>query len=243
MPCSTSISETSCTWCATDQLIADCRPLSADVPPLPQIVQEYCRARGIVTSYALYEHLGGECRRCYSMVLGMCREALRACPHPPREWTPEDVSQTLFSRILQSAWEPEKAPLGGWLGVIVRRIVTDAVKAAYGRHTKTAGDWAGDEGSRAPHALAGAGNGDPADLAEARDLRRRLGEAIDALPFEARQLVTLRFGKGCPLRVISQRLQIPLATAARRLQKALRDLAKMLGRGEDDILPQLGGEP
>ncbi len=63
-------SSDSCTWCETDRLIAGCTEL---VP----VVEAYCQARRDPEVFALYQHLGGECRRCLAMVLGMCREALR----------------------------------------------------------------------------------------------------------------------------------------------------------------------
>jgi len=176
------------------------------------------------------------------MVLGMCREALRACQRPPREWQPEDVSQTLFSRVLQAAWEPEKAPLGGWLGVIIRRIVTDAVKAAYARRTRTAGDWAASDSDGLPEdTLQDVEAGDPADLVAQRDLRERLRQAVSSLPLEARQLVTLRFIEGHKLQAISENLGIPLATVARRIQKALSDLQRMLGDWQGAAGAQWGG--
>jgi len=212
-----------CAWCETDMFIADCPR------DLMSVVRQYCRFRGSLESFALYGHLGGECRRCLGMIVAMCREALRACSQAPREWTAEDVSQTLFLRILRSAWDPEKAPLGGWLSLIIERIVIDAMKAAYGRHTRTVGGVAGEDGVDLLNQHQVNDNiFDSAELAAQRDLRERLARSLDDLPLDARQLVTLRFVEGYTLQAIAEELATPLSTVARRLQKAVDRVGEML---------------
>jgi RNA polymerase sigma-70 factor (ECF subfamily) len=196
---------------------------------LAVVVQEYCRFRGITASFAIYQHIGGDCRPCLTTVLGMCRDELNTRAHSPREWAPEDVGQEMFSRLLRFAWEPERGSLAGWLRVVIRRIVADLMKAAYRRRTRTVGDWSvNGQSGRADHLFSDEDGGDPLVLAARRELRERVRRAVDSLPFETRQLVTLRFIEGHTLQAISDKLAIPLATVDRRIRKALNDLAGML---------------
>jgi RNA polymerase sigma-70 factor (ECF subfamily) len=160
----------------------------------------------------------------------MCRDALGDCLYRPREWLPEDVSQTLFCRVLQAAWEPQKGPLGGWLVVIIQRIVTDAVKAAYGRRTRTADVWSESQQAGMPRAaLTEDETSDPLQLLIGRDLQDRMMDAVESLPFAERQVVTLRYIEGYTLQELSTTLSIPLATLARRLRKTVTRLAELLG--------------
>lgn len=237
MVCPRSSSEPRCIWCETDKLISDCLGLKPTV-------EEYCHTCGKVEYFAICRHIGGECQRCLSMVLGMCRVALLGCQLPPRELAPEDVSQTLFFRILKSNWDPGKSPLSGWMGVIIRRIVADARKAAYGRRTRTVG-------GQPLNNVEGAGEdiradetrNDPAALAAQRDLRRRVHQAVASLPFEVRQLVTLRFIEGHTLQSIAKELAMPLSTVARKLQKALNNLEGILGDWPGAAKSPPGGAP
>jgi RNA polymerase sigma factor (sigma-70 family) len=227
-----------CTWCDTDKLIADCPR------DLASVVQQYCSSRGMIESFALYAHLGGECRRCLGMILGMCRDALHACPRVPREWAAEDVSQTLFSKVLDSAWDPVKGPLGGWLHVIISRIVTDRMKSAYARRTRTIGNWTGEDGADGlPRYRIHERADDPGEQAANRDLCARLVRTLETLPLETRQLVTLRFIEGYTLQAIAAELAMPLATVARKLQKALVGLRDLLGERDEPHRKQGGGEP
>jgi RNA polymerase sigma factor (sigma-70 family) len=218
-----------CTWCETDELIAACPSDLADV------VRQYCSSKDVFEAFFLCAHLGGECRRCLEIILEMCHKALHTCQRAPREWSAEDVSQTLFQRILKSHWDSAKGPLGGWLKVIIDRIIIDAMKAAYVRHTRTAGD---DLINQAPN---NEESYDSAELASQRDLRERLAVALSTLPLEPRQLITLRFVEGYSLQAIANELAVPLATVARRIQKALDRLSEILNEAAGR--PNAGGVP
>jgi RNA polymerase sigma factor (sigma-70 family) len=218
MPCEANIGGRNCNWCQTDRLIGDCSDLKT-------VVEGYCPQLEITSWFGLCQHLGGDCDACHNRILGRCREAA-ACVIPSgRECSPEDVSQTLFLRLLRSPWQPEKAPLGGWLSLIIKRILLDATKGAYAAHTTPMSDWAEAD----PEAfVAPDPEGAPGDLADQADLRRELVSALNHLPFEARQIITLRYVEGHTLQVISNKLNIPLATLVRRLQKALDVLRRAL---------------
>lgn len=241
MGCPEEASENRCTWCQTDALIAEC----ASSPPLEAAVQAYCRQAGLTEWFAVCGHLAGQCLRCRRVVLSICAKALRACRYPPREWTAEDVGQTLFFRILRTRWQVKRGPLGGWLAVIARNLARDAAKSAYAGRTRPAGDLADEDDEDPIERLVPGGIGpDPADVAEQRDLVDRLRRAVEALPLERRQLVTLRFLRGYKLQEIADELRTPLATVARHLRRALDELGGMLDDGDGPDSPvQPGGKP
>lgn len=162
------------------------------------------------------------------MLLRMCRASLERCSYPPREWAPEDVRQALFMRILEAPWKVERAPLGGWLTVLIRHLVADAMKSAYGRRTENipAHD---DENSKFLDRSSVEGAWPPpATLAELHELREGLLAALAALPFEDRQIVTLRFVAGHTLQEISEELGIALTTTHRKIERAVDRLREEL---------------
>lgn len=218
MSCEANAGGRDCHWCQTDQLIGNC-------PDLRSVVEGYCPRPEITSWFGVCQHLGGECRACYVRILGRCREATgRACPSG-RECSPEDVSQTLFLRLLRSPWRPEKSPLGGWLSLIIKRILSDAMTSAYALHTTLMGS-ASEEDPEMP--VVPDSGWTPGEVAEQADLRRQLWSALDRLSFAERQVITLRFVEGHTLQIISNTLNLPLATLVRRLRKALDNLQRML---------------
>jgi RNA polymerase sigma-70 factor (ECF subfamily) len=215
----------------------------ADCPLLKSVVQTYCRGKGLTEWFAVCAHIGGACSPCHRRLLGQCREELAARRFPPREWMPEDIAQVLFSRVLEHRWQPEKAPLGGWLSLIIRRIVIDATKSAYARRNTPASDLPQpDDSDPLLQLLPDDHWGDPAESAMHQERRQKVRDALASLPLEEKQLITLRSIEGYKLQDMADELGMPLATAARRLQKAFDHLAQLLGDLDETPRPRSGGE-
>ena len=136
----------------------------------------------------------------------------------------EDVVQDVFVGLWErpAAFDPSRGALRSYLGVIAHRRAVDWVRreAAMRRREER-------ESETAPQA--------PPDVAEAATslvIAQRVRDAVDSLPPEQRQCVTLAYFAGHTYREVAELLDIPEGTAKSRLRLGLTKLAGMVQLAE-----------
>jgi len=142
-----------------------------------------------------------------------------------------DVFQNTFLAVFTKIgqYEPGR-PARPWLYAIATNQAIDALRRKTRRAERTAdplapapGD-AGEEG-RPLFDLLAAREADPADLAEGLETRRRVRDAVAALPDLLRQVVILAYFQGMKYQDIADALGIPVGTVKSRLHAAVAKLA------------------
>ena len=132
----------------------------------------------------------------------------------------EDVVQDVFVGLWErpGSFDPARGPLRSYLGVIAHRRAVDWVRreAAFRRREERESLRGGDA---------------PPDVAEAATslvLAQRIRDAVDALPPDQRQCVTLAYFAGHTYREVADLLGIPEGTAKSRLRLGMTKLAGMV---------------
>lgn len=135
----------------------------------------------------------------------------------------EEVAQQAFVRAWQhaGAYDPRRAPVGGWLGVITRNLALDAARVR-----PPAGL---DPSGLLERLVDPAPASDPEDLLVAAEAAGTLREALRSLPREQATAVVLAGMVGLSASQIAEREGIPLGTAKTRVRTALRRLRAELG--------------
>lgn len=235
--CPKTQSQRRCDWCQRDGFVTGCADLIS-------IIEEYCLNQGDDQWRTLYSHFGGACAGCSPRLLARCNEALLAWGFRPLGWAAEDVRQQLLSRLIRRtvAWNADRGPLGGWLHVIIRRIVVDAAKSAYAVRTTLASDLPCEEGTPDVFLRVRDLTATPEEALWRAELRSAVFAALARLPFDERRLATLRFIEAHPLEAISKAEGIPLTTVHRRLAKALNTLRELLNREAGPLLSSRKGD-
>lgn len=135
----------------------------------------------------------------------------------------EEVAQQAFVRAWQhaGAYDPRRAPVGGWLGVITRNLALDAARVR-----PPAGL---DPSGLLERLVDPAPASDPEGLLVAAEAAGTLREALRSLPREQATAVVLAGMVGLSASQIAEREGIPLGTAKTRVRTALRRLRAELG--------------
>lgn len=117
-----------------------------------------------------------------------------------------------------SRWSPERGGVSTWLLTIARSRALDRRRALSRR---------GEESSTPLDALPAEG-ADASRAVEDADLRRMLQEALDTLPAEQRDALSLAYWEGLTQVEIAERTGQPLGTVKTRMRLALRKLRERL---------------
>lgn len=133
----------------------------------------------------------------------------------------EDVVQDTFVEIWRRAADYDEARGGvpAWVATIARTRAIDRRRSRDSAARATAGAKAEPEPDRGP---------EPIELAEKRQDRERVAEALAALPAEQRTAVELAYFEGLTQREIAARTGDPLGTVKTRVRLALVKLANLL---------------
>jgi RNA polymerase sigma-70 factor (ECF subfamily) len=135
-----------------------------------------------------------------------------------------DLSQEAFARAFRArrTLDPER-PFYAWLYQILRRLCFNFLRDRRTRARKLdeAGAWLIDD-------AAGRAAPGPAQAFEREEIRRRVAEAIEALPAREREVLALKEFEGLPYREIAALVGIPIGTVMSRLYSARRRLAQVL---------------
>jgi RNA polymerase sigma-70 factor (ECF subfamily) len=137
----------------------------------------------------------------------------------------EDLSQEAFARVYRNheSLDPNR-PFYGLLHQVLRRLCFNHLRDAKTRKLRLEEQsyWLAEEAS------SGAANSDPARRAELKELRTRLGAAIETLSEKEREVLVLKEFVGLRYREIGELLEIPLGTVMSRLYAARKALAQTL---------------
>ena len=139
----------------------------------------------------------------------------------------DEVVIETFTQAWREAgrFEPGRGSVAGWLTMIARSRALDLVRARTRRDRITesaAADW--------PDAPLGMGTwrGDPADVLEHSERRRRIETALGELSPPQRQAIELAFFEGLSQSEIAERLNEPLGTVKTRVRLAMQKLRAAL---------------
>jgi RNA polymerase sigma-70 factor (ECF subfamily) len=144
----------------------------------------------------------------------------------------EELLQEVFLRVVRSkARYQASAKFTTWLYSIARNLSIDASRRARFRdHTSLDAPRRGSDGNSAPMVAQLPAQTVPTDeAAEAPTIRKRLAEAVQALPDEQREVFLLRQLSGLSFREIADTVGIPENTVKSRMRYALEKLRGELG--------------
>ena len=151
-------------------------------------------------------------------VIGVC---LRVLGDPDEA---QDAAQDAFVQAFRSlAGYRGDGTFGAWVGRIARRIAV-ARAASAGKLVSVDVEGAAE--------LVRDDTGDPLEHVMDVEQSARLRTAVDALPADQRQVVSLRFFQDMPLERIAVATNVPLGTVKSRLHRALARL-----REQGDLRP------
>ena len=136
----------------------------------------------------------------------------------------DDLTQMTVERALRSRdqWQPGTR-LDSWVYRIMRNLWIDTVRAR-GRR----------ERHEAPAEEADAVGEDPRDAIETSIELQRAMAAMQRLPDEQREVVSLILIEGFGYREVAELLDLPIGTVSSRLVRGRTALLQMLGGGGDD---------
>lgn len=145
--------------------------------------------------------------------------------------TAEDVVQETFLAAFKAIDRFDPNPsLAAWLNAITTRIAGRAASRARAKASRSLSAFE-DDPSSLPGGLGAAeasGDGDPVAAAEAAELRARLAEAIERLPFNQRAAVVLRHMTGLDYAAGAEAMSVPLNTFKSHLLRGTRALREEL---------------
>jgi len=146
----------------------------------------------------------------------------------------EEVAQETFTTIWDSIGKVPDAPRGllAWVLRVARNRAIDHLRARIGRSRKAA--------HIAAEAVVTEPFAEPREPNEAGTpgwhLHQTIHAALEALPNEQQQVVTLAYFQGLTQSEVAQRLGVPLGTVKTRLRLAFDKLRKSLGPMKDWIV-------
>lgn len=160
---------------------------------------------------------------------GVFNFLLRSVRNPPRA---EELLQEVFLRVVRAkARYQASAKFTTWLYSIARNLCVDESRRAKFRdHQSLDQPRRGSDGQGTPMVSTIPAASVPTDeAAEAPTIRRRLSEAVDALPQEQREVFLMRQISGLSFREIADAVGIPENTVKSRMRYALEKLRGELG--------------
>ena len=153
---------------------------------------------------------------------------LRSCG---RQEVAEELLQEVFIRVVRSASKyKQTAKFTTWLYTIARNICIDRARKARKRQElsldqSVGGGDGGDDGGRSFTDLLVDEEAHAGDSRYEREIfRRRLKEALDALPEEQREVFLLKEVSGLKFREIAEVVDAPVPTVKSRMRYALQAL-------------------
>jgi RNA polymerase sigma-70 factor (ECF subfamily) len=146
----------------------------------------------------------------YTLALRVCRDRVLA----------EDVTQEVFVHLWQraDAFDPARASLRTWLGMLTHRRAVDRVRREEARRLREARDH-----QRGQTTAAGV-----EEVAVQTLTSERVRQAMAALPPDQRSCIVLAYFEGKTFREVATTLGIPEGTAKSRIRLGLAKLADLL---------------
>ena len=141
----------------------------------------------------------------------------------------QEVVSDVFAQVWSSAasFDPARASVSSWVSMITRSRALDRLRAQK-RHSRVV-ELASPAGpGEVPSVVTVDPAADPAQRAEALDLRARIGRELARLPENQRQVIELAFYGGLTHSEIAAHLEQPLGTVKTRLRTAMTKLRDTL---------------
>ena len=136
----------------------------------------------------------------------------------------EDAVQRCWVQVWETAasYDPRRGPVAAWLVTLVRSRALDLVRSRASR--RRAEDTVEGEPQDSPL--------DPSETAERRNLRERIGQALETLSAEQRQVLEIAYFEGLSQSEIATRLGAPLGTVKSWTRQGLLRLRELLPKQE-----------
>jgi RNA polymerase sigma-70 factor (ECF subfamily) len=184
--------------------------LTADSVDETALVEQIARGDGAALR-GLYD-------RCAARAMALARRILS----DPQE--AEEVVQETFVQVWRQAsrFDAARGSPAAWVATIARSRAIDRLRARHaGDRVRTAAELE-DPANEGISRAAG-------EIAEERELKRRVDAALQALPVEQRRTLELAYFEGLSQSQIAERLGDPLGTVKTRVRLGLSRLATLLG--------------
>jgi RNA polymerase sigma-70 factor (ECF subfamily) len=136
----------------------------------------------------------------------------------------EEVFQEVWFRVIRKVGSCRQENFFGWVVRIAHNLIVDRSRR---RRPEMSLDQEDEDGTALGATVEGAGP-HPAREAEARDLGRRIAEAVDRLPIEQKEVLVLRTKADLSFKEIARIQKVSINTALARMQYALAKLRPIL---------------
>lgn len=142
----------------------------------------------------------------------------------------EDILQEVFLRVIRNRGRYQmKGRFKSWIFTIANHLVVSEFRRRRRKRTVSMDREIGTgDGDLTLHSVLGDEKYHPYRLVERKELREKLDEAIQSLPFNQRQVLMMREFSGLPFKEIAGSLRCPLNTVLGRMHYALRNLRQKL---------------
>ena len=142
----------------------------------------------------------------------------------------EDVLQEVFLRVIRNIDRYEmRGRFKSWIFTIANHLVVSELRRRSKRRVLSLDEEIGSgESGLELHDVVGDERYLPDVLAERRELREKLDDAIQLLPFGQRQVLMMREVSGLQFKEIASVLECPLNTVLGRMHYALKNLRQKL---------------
>ena len=149
----------------------------------------------------------------------------------------DELLQDVFLKVVQRSQDFKgDSKLSTWLYTIARNLCIDhSRKMVFRRHQSLDAPGPGPEGGPTLLERTAGTGAEPDRAAVAEDLRRRIGEAIEELPEEQREVFLMRHVQGMRFKDIADVVGVPENTVKSRMRYALERLQRALADYEDYV--------
>ncbi|MBX3272818.1 MAG: RNA polymerase sigma factor [Sandaracinaceae bacterium] len=149
----------------------------------------------------------------------------------------DELLQDVFLKVVQRSQDFKgDSKLSTWLYTIARNLCIDhSRKMVFRRHQSLDAPGPGPEGGPTLLERTAGTGAEPDRAAVTEDLRRRIGEAIEELPEEQREVFLMRHVQGMRFKDIADVVGVPENTVKSRMRYALERLQRALADYEDYV--------
>jgi RNA polymerase sigma factor (sigma-70 family) len=135
----------------------------------------------------------------------------------------EEVTMDVYSQVWRKAgcYDPARGSVVAWLGNMARSRSIDLLRSR-----------ARQQRSSEVLALEFRNSSDLEDETASSEVRRRMNQALDALPSEQRRVIELAYFNGYSVTEVAARLGVPLGTAKSRVRYGLKRLRLLMAAAE-----------
>lgn len=140
----------------------------------------------------------------------------------------EEVTMDVYSQVWRNArrYDPERGSILAWLGNMARSRVIDLLRSRARQQRSSDG-----------LSLQFSNTVDLEGEAAGSEVRRRVNQALEALPSEQRRAIELVYFNDYSLTEVATRLEVPLGTVKSRVRYGLKRLRLLMGAAENYPYP------